>query len=205
MWLPSYLLLPTSCSHMRMCSHMHPCRPVGVSHAMATASPDPGDGCRSVIRCRMGLGHVFSGGCSEINDGVTDTAQMSGPNCEQHPAALWQSLHRCCQSQPHAADLAYTPAPATCIARHRHAKRGFAVLVQTTATPGGPRSPTRAPIAPAASRTPTPSTSESMVMSDRHSAAAHVSCCLRFYLHFALSVQSVHAYNLEGAPCYGHL
>lgn len=35
----------------------------------------------------MGLGHVFNGGCSEINDGVSDTAQMSGPNCEPPPAA----------------------------------------------------------------------------------------------------------------------
>jgi hypothetical protein len=35
----------------------------------------------------MGLGHVFNGGCSEINDGVADTAQMSGPNCEPLPAS----------------------------------------------------------------------------------------------------------------------
>lgn len=60
------------------------------------------------------------------------------------------------------------------------------MLVQTTATPGGPRSPTRAPTAPAASRTPTPSISESLLMSDRHSAAAHAACCLRFCFCFAL-------------------
>lgn len=29
---------------------------------------------------RLGLGHVFTGGCSETNDGCTDTAQMSAPN-----------------------------------------------------------------------------------------------------------------------------
>lgn len=33
----------------------------------------------------MGLSHPFVGGCSEINDGVTDTAQMSAPNYACYP------------------------------------------------------------------------------------------------------------------------
>lgn len=34
---------------------------------------------------RMGLAHVFAGGCSEPNDGCADTASMSGPNYNCYP------------------------------------------------------------------------------------------------------------------------
>ena len=91
---------------------------------MATASAEPGDERRSVVCCRMGLGHVFSGGCSEINDGVTDTAQMSGPNCEQH-AAAWGKACIPAFSLSGMQLTLQTPAPATCMARHRHAERAL--------------------------------------------------------------------------------
>ena len=45
----------------------------------------------------MGLAHVFSGGCTETNDGCDDTAQMNGPN---YNCYLGGTLPNSCPGRP---------------------------------------------------------------------------------------------------------
>ncbi len=51
----------------------------------------------SVCLRRMGLAHVFAGGCTETNDGCDDTAQMSGPN---YNCYLGGTLPNTCPGRP---------------------------------------------------------------------------------------------------------
>jgi hypothetical protein len=46
---------------------------------------------------RMGLAHVFAGGCTETNDGCDDTAQMNGPN---YNCYLGGTLPNTCPGRP---------------------------------------------------------------------------------------------------------